>query len=543
MIRESMDYDIVIVGAGPAGLATAIQFKQLCQQYEQDYRICIVEKGAEVGSHILSGAVFEPQALNELIPDWRTGEAPIFTPATDDQFLLLTASKAWRLPTPSTLRNEGNYIISLGSLCRWLAKVAESLGVDIFPGFAAVDFIYDAQGSVVGIITNDMGCDKSGRPKPAFQPGMALRARYTILAEGCRGSLSEKVMQRFQLRAQANPQTYGLGVKELWQVDPEQHKLGTVIHTVGWPLNCQTYGGSFIYHLENYQVAVGFVVGLDYKNPYLSPFDELQRFKTHPKIHSLFERGKRLCYGARAINEGGWQSIPKLTFPGGLLVGCSAGFLNVAKIKGTHTAMKSGMLAAETLFDALRQKLSNEPIGYSEKIKRSWINKELYRVRNIRPAFKYGLYLGLGYAALDTYILRGKAPWTFRQTADHFCLKKAADCQKIVYSKPDGKITFDKLSSVYISNTMHTDNQPCHLTLRDNLVPIDVNYRLYSAPEQYYCPAAVYEILVDSKTQILKLQINAQNCIHCKTCDIKDPTQNIVWIPPEGGGGPNYWNM
>lgn len=531
MTRDSMSYDVVIVGAGPAGLAAAIRLKQL----NSEIKICIVEKGAEVGAHILSGAVLEPRALQELIPDWQIRNAPLHTPATHDDFLFLTTQRTWRLPTPPLMRNHGNYIIRLGHFCRWLAQQAEALGVEIYPGFAAAEVLYDENGSVCGIATGGMGIGKEGQPTGRYMPGIELRAKHTLFAEGCRGSLTKTLIKRFQLDKNCSPQTYGIGIKELWQVDPSKHKSGTVIHTLGWPLDNSTYGGSFIYHLDDNQVAVGFVMGLDYQNPYLNPFEEFQRFKTHPKIRELFLGGKRLCYGARALNEGGWQSLPQLNFPGGLLIGDCAGFLNVPKIKGTHTAMKSGMIAAETLIEG-------DLNIYQNNLEKSWLRQELYPVRNIRPAFRWGLWAGLAYAALDTYVLRGRAPWTFKNHADYKQLKKTRQCRKIHYPKPDGVITFDKLSSVYLSDTHHEENQPSHLQLKDPRLAIAVNLAEYDAPEQRYCPAAVYEIVYDAKNQP-RLQINAQNCVHCKTCDIKDPRQNINWVTPEGGGGPNYNGM
>ncbi|MFQ5993781.1 MAG: electron transfer flavoprotein-ubiquinone oxidoreductase [Acidiferrobacterales bacterium] len=543
MERESMAYDVVIVGAGPSGLATAIRLKQLAAEYDHEVNVCIVEKGSEVGAHILSGAVLEPRALNELLPEWKAQGAPIHTAATEDRFIYLTANGQFRLPTPSQMKNHGNYIISLGSLCRWLAEQAEVLGVEIYPGFAAAEVLYHENDRVRGVATGNMGVGRDGKPTDNFQPGVELHARYTLLAEGCRGSLTKTLFERFNLRDGVDPQTYGIGLKELWEVDPSKHRPGLVIHTVGWPLDSRTYGGSFVYHLENNQVAVGFVIGLDYKNPYLSPYDEFQRFKTHPLIRPTLVGGRRIAYGARALNEGGYQSIPKLTFPGGALIGDCGGFLNVAKIKGTHTAMKSGMSAAETVFESLRAGQDDSLNDYPERLRKSWVWDELYRVRNIRPAFRWGLYRGMAYAGLDTYVLRGRAPWTFHNHADHALLKKANACAPIDYPKYDGEVSFDKLSSVFLSNTNHEENQPAHLTLTDASVPIAINLKDYDAPEQRYCPAGVYEIIRDDDGTNPRLQINAQNCVHCKTCDIKDPTQNINWVVPEGGGGPNYPNM
>jgi electron-transferring-flavoprotein dehydrogenase len=533
MDRERMEYDVVIVGAGPAGLAAAIRLKQLAP----DIGVCIIEKGSEVGAHILSGAVFEPRALDELLPHWKSEGAPLVTAAADDRFLLLTERRAVRLPTPPQMRNHGNYIISLGNLCRWLAEKAEALGVEIYAGFAGAELILE-DGRVAGVATGAQGLGKDGAPTANFQPSVELRAKQTLLAEGCRGSLTKLAVERFGLRRDSGPQTYGLGLKELWEVDAAQHQPGLVVHTVGWPLDSATYGGSFLYHLENRQVAVGFVVGLDYRNPYLSPFEEFQRFKTHPAIRPTFAGGRRIAYGARALNEGGFQAIPRLDFPGGLLIGCAAGFLNVAKIKGNHTAMKSGMVAAETV---ARRLAGDASADYRTALEASWVWPELRAVRNIRPGFRLGLWGGLANAALDTYLLRGKAPWTFRHHADYLALKPARDCRPIAYPKPDGVLTFDRLSSVFISNTNHEENQPPHLHLKDPAKAIAVNWERYASPEQRYCPAGVYEIVEDGAGR--RLQINAQNCVHCKTCDIKDPEQNIDWVCPEGGGGPNYPNM
>jgi electron-transferring-flavoprotein dehydrogenase len=541
--RESMQYDVVIVGGGPAGLACAIRLKQLAQAGGREVSVCVLEKGSEIGAHILSGAVLEPRALTELFPNWKELGAPLNTPAAEDRFLFLTASKAWKLPTPPQMENHGNYIISLGNLCRWLAGQAEGLGVEIYAGFAAAEVLYGEKGGVRGVATGDMGIGKDGAKTEAYQPGIELHARQTVFAEGCRGSLTKTLFERFPLRDGVDPQTYGLGIKELWEVDPAKHRPGLVIHTTGWPLDSRTYGGSFLYHLEGNQVAVGFVVGLDYENPYLSPFEEFQRFKTHPEIRGFFDGGRRIAYGARAINEGGFQSLPKLTFPGGLLIGDTAGFLNVPKIKGTHTAMKSGMTAAEALFDALADASVVEVKSYPERLKETWVWDELYRVRNIRPSFRWGLWGGIAYSAIDTYVFQGKAPWTLRNHADHTALKPASRFRAIPYPKPDGKLTFDRLSSVFISNTNHEENQPSHLQLRDPSIAIKVNLATYDAPEQRYCPAGVYEIVRDSAGAAPRLQINAQNCVHCKTCDIKDPLQNINWVVPQGGGGPNYPNM
>ena len=544
MERESMEYDVVIVGAGPAGLSAAIRLKQLAAEQDQEVNVCVLEKGSEVGAHILSGAVVEPRALDELIPDWKERGAPLSTPATDDRFLFLTRETSYRLLTPPQMNNHGNYIISLGNLCRWLATQAEELGVEIYPGFAAAEVLYDDKGAVVGVATGDMGVNREGQPTEQFAPGMELRARYTLFAEGCRGSLTKTLFDRFNLRDGVDPQTYGIGIKELWEIDPAKHQPGKIVHTVGWPLDTSTYGGSFLYHMEDNQVAVGFVIGLGYENPHLSPFDEFQRFKTHPDIRPTFEGGRRIAYGARAISAGGIQSIPKLIFPGGALIGDTAGFLNMPKIKGTHTAMKSGTVAAEAVFAAVAAgRGADEVAEYPEQLRQSWLWEELYQVRNVKPSFSWGLWAAIAYSALDTYLFRGKAPWTFHHKPDHAKLKKANECPKIEYPKPDGVISFDKLSSVFISNTNHEEDQPCHLTLKDPTVPIRINLPLYDAPEQRYCPAGVYEIVRDGDDGNPRLQINAQNCVHCKTCDIKDPTQNINWVTPEGGGGPNYPNM
>jgi len=540
MTRDTMEYDVVIVGAGPAGLAAAIRLKQLAAEQQHEVSVCVLEKGSEVGAHILSGAVIEPRAIAELFPDWQERGAPLLTPAEDDRFLFLTERRAFRLPTPPQMHNHGNYIVSLGNVCRWLAREAEALGVEIYPGFAAAEVLFAEGGRVAGVATGSMGIGKDGKPTANFQEGVELRGKLTLLAEGCRGSLTKVLTERFGLRKDCDPQTYGIGIKELWEVTPEQHHPGRVVHTVGWPMDRKTYGGSFLYHLENRQVAVGFVIGLDYENPFLNPFEEFQRFKTHPAIRPTFDGGRRIAYGARALNEGGFQSIPALSFPGGHVIGCAAGFLNVPKIKGSHTAMKSGMVAAETVF---RQLQGDESVDYRRAMAASWVWDELYRVRNIRPGFHRGLFTGLLNAAVDTYILRGRAPWTLHHTPDYSHLRKASESRPIAYPKPDGKVSFDRLSSVFISNTNHEENQPPHLQLKDPAKAIEVNYRLYDAPEQRYCPAGVYEIVREGADSEPRLQINAQNCVHCKTCDIKDPTQNINWVVPEGGGGPNYPNM
>ncbi len=548
MERESMEYDVVIVGAGPAGLGAAIRLKQLAAEASRETNVCIVEKGSEVGAHILSGAVLETRALDELIPDWAEKGAPVKTAVKAEKFLFLTAKGGVSWPTfflPPAMKNHGNYIISLGNLCRWLAEQAEALGVEIYPGFAASEILYGEDGEVTGVATGDMGVGSDGEHTANYQQGIELRARYTFFAEGCRGQLGKQLMERFSLNDGVQEQTYGIGIKELWEVEPEKHHEGLVVHTAGWPLDSKTYGGSFIYHVEDNQVSVGFVIGLDYQNPYMSPYDEFQRFKLHPKIRSLFEGGRRISYGARALIEGGLQCLPKLTFPGGALIGCEAGTLNMPKIKGTHTAMKSGMLAAEAAHAALSGEAPPAELSaYAESFKSSWVHKELNTARNVRPAFKWGLMLGTLYAGIDQILFRGRAPWTLKHPhADWESLKPAAESKKIDYPKPDGKISFDKLSSVYLSNTNHEENQPVHLKLADPAIPVDANLPLYGAPEQLYCPAGVYEILSDADGANPRLQINAQNCVHCKTCDIKDPSRNITWVAPEGGGGPNYPNM
>jgi len=541
--RDAMEYDVVIIGGGPSGLSAAIRIKQLAEAAGKEVSVCLLEKGSEIGAHILSGAVLEPQALAELFPDWQERGAPLNTPAGEDRLLFLTESGSWKLPTPPQMGNHGNYIISLGNLARWLGEQAEALGVEIYPGFAAAELLYHEDGSVKGVATGDLGIGKDGEQTYGFMPGMELHARQTIFAEGCRGSLTKQLFSKFDLRDGIDPQTYGIGIKELWEIDPAKHQPGLIVHTVGWPLAADTYGGSFLYHLENSLVAVGVVVGLDYKNPWLSPYEEFQRYKTHPAIRGYFEGGRRISYGARALSEGGFQSIPKLHFPGGVLVGDTAGFLNVPKIKGTHMAMKSGMVAAEAVFAHLGQENAGaEASGYGEQIRQSWLWDELHTVRNIRPAFKWGLWGGLAYGAIDTFLFKGKAPWTLRHHDDHSQLGNKNDYPKIDYPKPDGKLSFDRLSSVFLSSTNHEENQRCHLQLKDESVAISVNYAKYGAPETRYCPAGVYEIVGEEEGKP-RLQINGQNCLHCKTCDIKDPTQNINWTVPEGGGGPTYPNM
>jgi electron-transferring-flavoprotein dehydrogenase len=541
MSRESMQYDVVIVGAGPAGLAAAIRIKQLAG----DLSVCVLEKGSEVGAHILSGAVMDPRALAELIPDWKEKGAPLNAPVTRDRFLFLREKTSLETPAfmlPACFRNHGNYVVSLGNVCRWLGQQAEALGVEIFPGFAAAEVLYQGD-AVRGVATGDVGIDRKGEKTGAWQPGMELHGKYTFFAEGCRGHLGRQLESRYRLRQDAEPQVFGIGLKELWEVQPGRHQPGLVMHTAGWPLDADVYGGSFLYHLEKNQVAVGFVLGLGYANPYLSPFDEFQRFKTHPHIRGFFEGGKRISYGARAIAAGGLQSLPKLVFPGGAFIGDEAGFLNASRIKGSHCAIKSGMLAAEAAVAALRAgRAQDELSAYPEAFRTSWLHEELHRARNFKPWMSRGLYAGTLMVGIDQLVLRGKAPWTLRHKGpDHEQLRPASEFSPIAYPKPDGVLTFDRLSSVFISNTNHNEDQPVHLTLKNPTLPVSLNLAKYAGPESRYCPAQVYEFV--EADGAARLQINAQNCVHCKTCDIKDPAQNIVWVAPEGGGGPNYPNM
>jgi electron-transferring-flavoprotein dehydrogenase len=573
MQREAMEYDVVIVGGGPSGLAAAIRLKQLAAQGGKETSVCVIEKGSEIGAHILSGAVIDPRAMKELFPDWQAKGAPLDTAVDEDRFLILTPAKAYRIPNallPRLMDNHGMYIASLGNVCRWLGREAEALGVEIYPGFAAAEILYDDSGAVRGVATGDMGVARDGTHKGEYQPGMELVAKYTLFAEGCRGSLSQELMQKFNLRDGVDPQKYGIGLKELWQVAPERHHKGLVIHSQGWPLDSETGGGSFLYHFGDGLVSVGFVVHLNYENPHLSPYDEFQRFKTHPAIRATFEGGKRLGYGARAINEGGLQSVPKLAFRGGALIGCAAGFVNLPRIKGTHNAMKTGMLAAEAAFAALGAGRERDELSsYHEAFRKSWVYEDLYKVRNVKPGLSWGMWAGTLHGGIHMWLndlgLGGLVPWTLRHDGpDSASLKRAVETPAIAYPKYDGVLTFDKLSSVFLSNTNHEEDQPVHLRLGDPSIPVDINLALYDGPEARYCPAGVYEFVDATESSegtaaegrsdsppiersnsrpAKRLQINAANCVHCKTCDIKDPLQNIHWVTPEGGGGPNYSNM
>ena len=545
--REKMEYDVVIVGAGPAGLSSAIKLKQLAKINNRELSVCIVEKGPEVGAHILSGAVFETKALEELFPNWKDMSHPTMSPVIQEKFIFLSESKSIRLPNfllPKSMKNHNNFIISLSNMCRWLAGEAENLGVEIYPGFAAKEILFDEKDSVIGIATGDMGVDKDFVKSSSFEAGIELIGKYTLFAEGCRGHLGKQLIKKYNLDEGKSPQSYGIGLKEIWEIDKENHKEGSIMHSAGWPLSNDIYGGSFLYHMDNNQISIGFVMGLDYKNPYISPYEEFQKFKTHPEIKKILKNGRRIAYGARALNEGGYQSLPKLYFPGGALIGCEAGTLNVPKIKGTHTAMKSGIVAAETIIKKLdvNSKTNLELKEYENNFYNSWAGIELKKARNFRPGFKYGLILGTILGALDQKVFNGKTPWTLKLNhTDHNATKPASQYEKIIYKKADGVFGFDRLTNLSFSGTNHSENQPCHLEIINKDIPIKHNLAIYNSPEQLYCPAGVYEIIEENNTK--KLQINSQNCLHCKTCDIKDPSQNINWTSPEGGGGPNYPNM
>ncbi|MDR1424392.1 MAG: electron transfer flavoprotein-ubiquinone oxidoreductase [Azoarcus sp.] len=547
MERESMEFDVLIVGGGPAGLGAAIKLKQLAAANNQEINVCLIEKGAEIGAHTLSGAVIDPRSITELIPDWKERGAPLITPATEDRVMYLTETSAYAFPNwalPDCFDNHGNYIVRMGNVTKWLGEQAEALGVEIYPGFAGADVLYDESGAVKGVVTGDMGLNRDGTEGPNFQPGMELIAKYTFFAEGCRGHLGKRLEAKYNLREGADPQTFGVGIKELWEVPVANHRPGLVVHTAGWPLEADVYGGAFLYHLEENLIEIGFVVGLNYANPHLSPFEEQQRHKTHPEIRKFLEGGKRLAYGARAIATGNIQSLPRLVFPGGALIGDNAGFLNAARIKGNHTAIKSGMLAAESVFEALGASRQRDVLTtFPQKFRDSWLYTELHKTRNFKPMMKKTFWYGSALFGADQKLFMGKAPWTLHNHSDHDKIKPAAECPKIDYPKPDGILTFDRLSSVFLSNTNHEENEPCHLRLKDPALAIDINYKIYDSPEQRYCPAGVYEIVKDDAGNNPRLQINSQNCLHCKTCDIKDPTQNIDWVTPQGGEGPIYQGM